>query len=78
MAGALLHTLNHSFFKSLLFMGAGNIYTATHTTSLDDLGGLGKRMPVTAILFLVGTLAICALPPLSGFVSRVSDLYGSA
>ncbi|MFR4026369.1 MAG: proton-conducting transporter membrane subunit [Alistipes indistinctus] len=70
MAGALLHTLNHSFFKSLLFMGAGNIYTATHTTSLDDLGGLGKRMPVTAILFLVGTLAICALPPLSGFVSE--------
>ncbi|MFQ8807272.1 MAG: proton-conducting transporter membrane subunit [Alistipes indistinctus] len=70
MAGALLHTLNHSFFKSLLFMGAGNIYAATHTTSLDDLGGLGKRMPVTAILFLVGTLAICALPPLSGFVSE--------
>ena len=70
MAGALLHTLNHSFFKSLLFMGAGNIYTATHTTSLDDLGGLGKRMPVTATLFLVGTLAICALPPLSGFVSE--------
>ena len=70
MAGALLHTLNHSFFKSLLFMGAGNIYTATQTTSLDDLGGLGKRMPVTAILFLVGPLAICALPPLSGFVSE--------
>ena len=45
MAGALLHTLNHSFFKSLLFMGAGNIYTATHTTSLDDLGGY-RALPI--------------------------------
>ena len=52
IAGALLHTANHSFFKPLLFFGAGNILSATHTTSLDSLGGLGRHMPLTALLFL--------------------------
>ncbi len=71
IAGALLHTLNHSFFKSLLFFGAGNILSQTRTTSLDALGGLGRHLPVTGLLFLVGTAAICALPPLNGFVSEL-------
>ena len=70
MAGALLHTLNHSFFKSLLFFGAGNLYAEAHTTALDRFGGVARQMPVTAILFLAGTAAICALPPLNGFVSE--------
>ena len=70
MAGALLHTLNHSFFKSLLFFGAGNLYAEAHTTTLDRFGGAARQMPVTAILFLAGTAAICALPPLNGFVSE--------
>ncbi|MEG1759186.1 MAG: proton-conducting transporter membrane subunit [Alistipes sp.] len=70
ICGALLHVVNHSFFKSLLFFGAGNILSQTHTTSLNDLGGLAKSMPLTALLFLVGTTAICALPPLNGFVSE--------
>ena len=70
MAGALLHTLNHSFFKSLLFFGAGNLYAEAHTTALDRFGGVARQMPVTAILFLVSTAAICALPPLNGFVSE--------
>jgi len=70
ICGALLHTLNHSFFKTLLFFGAGNLYTCTHTTSIDKLGGLAKSMPLTALLFLVATAAICALPPLNGFVSE--------
>ena len=69
-AGALLHTVNHSFFKSLLFFGAGNIYAEAHTTTLDRFGGVARQMPVTAILFLTGTAAICALPPLNGFVSE--------
>ncbi len=76
MSGALLHTVNHSMFKTLLFFGAGNIYTATHTTSIEALGGLAKRMPVTALLFAVATVAICALPPLSGFVSEFMIYYG--
>lgn len=69
-AGALLHTLNHSLFKSLLFYGAGNVYQATHTMDIEKLGGLGKRMPHTAFLFLVASLAICGLPPFNGFVSE--------
>ncbi len=71
IAGALLHTLNHSFFKSLLFFGAGNVLTQTGTTSLDSLGGAARHMPLTAILFLVGTAAICTLPPFNGFVSEL-------
>lgn len=70
MCGALLHTLNHSLFKSLLFFGAGNVYSQTHTTSLDKLGGVAKSMPMTAILFLIAAMAISALPPLNGFVSE--------
>lgn len=76
MAGALLHTLNHSFFKSLLFFGAGNVLTQTRTLSLDALGGLGKHMPVSALLFLAGAAAICALPPLNGFVSELLIYLG--
>lgn len=69
-AGALLHTLNHSLFKSLLFYAAGNVYQATHTMNIEHLGGIGKRMPHTSILFLFAALAICGLPPFNGFVSE--------
>ncbi|MEP7111108.1 MAG: proton-conducting transporter membrane subunit [Ferruginibacter sp.] len=69
-AGALLHTLNHSLFKSLLFYSAGNVYQATHTMDIEKLGGLGKQMPHTSSLFLIAALAICALPPFNGFVSE--------
>jgi hydrogenase-4 component B len=70
-AGGLLHILNHAFFKCLLFYAAGAVYRATHTIDLERLGGLAKRMPQTAALFLVGGLAISALPPLNGFVSEI-------
>ena len=76
LGGALLHTVNHSFFKTLLFLGTGNVYAATHTTAIDALGGVGKRMPVTGTVFLVAVLAICALPPLSGFVSEFLIYFG--
>lgn len=69
-AGAMLHTLNHSLFKSLLFFGAGNVYQSTHTMNVEHLGGLSKRMPQTAFLFLVPALAICGLPPFNGFISE--------
>ncbi|MDP4204809.1 MAG: proton-conducting transporter membrane subunit [Bacteroidota bacterium] len=68
--GALLHTLNHSLFKSLLFYGAGNVYQARHTMDIEALGGLIKRMPRSAFLFLIGSLAICGFPPFNGFVSE--------
>jgi len=70
MAGCLLHVWNHSFFKSLLFMGAGSVLHATGTRNIDSLGGLAKKMPWTSVLFLVGAVAICGLPPLNGFISE--------
>ncbi len=74
-SGALLHTLNHSLFKSLLFYSAGNVLQATHTASIERLGGLIKKMPQTTILFLIGAVAICGLPPLNGFISEFL-IYG--
>ena len=79
-AGGLLHILNHSLFKSLLFYGAGSVYQQTHTLEVERLGGLIKRMPQTAALFLVAAIAICGLPPLNGFISEYlifSGIYSS-
>lgn len=67
---ALFHVLNHSFFKSLLFFGAGAVLTATGERDMDKLGGLIHRMPATSALFLIGCVAISALPPFNGFVSE--------
>ena len=69
-AGTLLHTLNHSLFKSLLFFSAGSVYQQTHTRDMEKLGGLVNRMPQTAVLFLLGGMAISGLPPFNGFVSE--------
>jgi hydrogenase-4 component B len=69
-AGALLHVLNHGLFKSLLFQGAGSVLHATGTRDFSAFGGLGRRMPATALTFLVGAVAISGLPPLNGFVSE--------
>ena len=69
-SGALLHTLNHSLFKSLLFYSTGNVYQLAHSVNIESLGGLIKKMPKTAILFLIGSLAICGLPPFNGFISE--------
>jgi formate hydrogenlyase subunit 3/multisubunit Na+/H+ antiporter MnhD subunit len=70
MTAALLHALNHSLFKSLLFFGAGAVLTATAERDIERLGGLIHPMPQTAFLFLGGCMAISALPPLNGFVSE--------
>ena len=76
MCGALLHIVNHSLFKTMLFFSAGNIYSRMHTTAMNQMGGLAKHMPVTAILMLFATVAICALPPLNGFVSELLIYIG--
>jgi hydrogenase-4 component B len=68
--GSLLHVLNHSLFKSLLFYAAGAVYQATHTRNIEEMGGLAKKMPKTAGLFLLGSLSICGLPPFNGFISE--------
>jgi hydrogenase-4 component B len=67
---AFYHTVSHAVFKSLLFLGAGSVMYGAHTRNIEKLGGLIKQMPKTAIAFLVGSAAISALPPLSGFVSE--------
>jgi formate hydrogenlyase subunit 3/multisubunit Na+/H+ antiporter MnhD subunit len=69
-AGGLLHIFNHSLFKSLLFYSAGSVYQQTHTRNIDHLGGLMKKMPKTAMFFLLGALAISGLPPFNGFISE--------
>jgi hydrogenase-4 component B len=74
-SGALLHTLNHSLFKSLLFYCAGNVSQASKTLNIEHLGGLIKKMPQTAFLFLIAAIAICGLPPLNGFISEFL-IYG--
>jgi len=70
LVAALYHALNHAVFKGLLFLGAGSILHATGLRNLNDMGGLIRGMPRTAFYFLVGALAISALPPLNGFVSE--------
>ncbi len=69
-AAALLHILNHSLYKSLLFFASGNIYRQMHSRNMEHFGGLIRLMPQTAILFLIGAIAIGGLPPLNGFVSK--------
>src|SRR6185503_15644587 len=70
LTAVLYHTLNHAFFKSLLFLATGSVLHATKERSLGKLGGLIHRMPWVAWLALVGTLAIAGIPPLNGFVSE--------
>jgi formate hydrogenlyase subunit 3/multisubunit Na+/H+ antiporter MnhD subunit len=70
LVAALYHTVNHALFKALLFLGAGAILHHAHERDIEHMGGLIRRMPQTAFLFLVGCIAISGLPPLNGFVSE--------
>jgi len=76
MAGAVLHVWNHGLFKALLFFAAGAVIHATGTRDIEHLGGLAKRMPQTALMFLIGAVAICGLPPLNGFISELFIYLG--
>jgi multicomponent Na+:H+ antiporter subunit D len=70
--GGLFHLLNHALFKALLFMTAGAILYATGARRVSQLGGLAARMPITALCFLVGALAIAGFPPFNGFFSKLT------
>ena len=76
-SGALLHVLNHAFFKTALFMGAGSVVHSCGTRQIEQMGGLAKKMPITATLSTLAAIAICGLPPLNGFVSEFL-IYSSA
>jgi multicomponent Na+:H+ antiporter subunit D len=71
IAGGLFHLLNHAVAKSLLFLTSGSVQQATGTRDLEEMGGLAKRMPITAATSLVGSLSIAGVPPLGGFWSKL-------
>jgi hydrogenase-4 component B len=75
-AGGILHVLNHSIFKSLLFFATGGVYQKTHTLNIERLGGLVKFMTFSAVAFLAGSIAISGLPPFNGFVSEFFIYWG--
>ncbi len=70
LAGGLLHFVNHMFFKNLLFLCAGAVFISTGTDKMDQLGGLGRKMPLTFICFMIGVLSISGVPLFSGFISK--------
>lgn len=76
-AGAFIHCINHALFKPLLFLASGIIIHQTGTRDIDRMGGLAKRLPMLSPLVLIGSLAICGLPPLNGFVSELFLYVGA-
>jgi len=70
MAGALLHSVNHALFKSMLFFTVGNVHHATGTVNMDELGGLVHHARATSLVFLLGAIAISGIPPFNGFISE--------
>lgn len=70
VAGGLMHLVNHMMLKDTLFLGAGCIMAQIHVDSLDQLGGLGRKMPITFGLFLFAGLSLSGIPPLNGFSSK--------
>jgi NADH-quinone oxidoreductase subunit L len=80
-APAMFHLTTHAFFKALLFLGAGSVIVALHhEQNIWNMGGLRKKMPVTFWTFTIGALALCGVPPLSGFYSKdgiLSDAYAT-
>ncbi|MBC7389727.1 MAG: hypothetical protein H7329_10980, partial [Opitutaceae bacterium] len=75
LCGSLLHVINHSMFKCLLFLAAGSVQKSINMMNMNLMGGLIKTMPVTSLLFLIASLSICGLPPFNGFISQFL-LYG--
>jgi NADH-quinone oxidoreductase subunit L len=75
---AMYHLTTHAFFKALLFLGAGAVIHAVHTNDIRQMGGLFSRMKITSTLFLIGTLALCGVYPLSGFWSKDGILHLTA
>lgn len=76
IGGALLHVINHAIFKALLFLGAGAVIHVSGTREIDRTGGLIRLLPRTGLFFLVGSVAICGLPPLNGFISELLVYLG--
>ena len=70
-SAGIFHLLTHACFKALLFLGAGSVIMGMHhEQDMRKMGGLARKMPITYLCFLIGTLALCALPPFAGFFSK--------
>jgi len=76
-SAGMFHLTTHAFFKALLFLAAGSVIHAMHSNNIWDMGGLGKKMPITAIVFIIGSLAIAGVPPLAGFWSKETVLMAA-
>ena len=76
--GGIFHLINHAIYKSLLFFCAGAIMYATGIRTIQDLGGLGRRMPITSACFFVGALALSGMPPFNGFMSKITIFLAAA
>lgn len=70
VAGGLMHFVNHMLLKDTLFLVAGAVMVSTHASMLDELGGLGRKMPITFAIFLFAGLSLAGIPPLNGFTSK--------
>jgi len=76
VGAAMLYLFTHAFFKALLFLGSGSVIHATEQQEVDHLGGFWDKMPITAVTFVVGALAMAGLVPLSGFWAKDEILVG--
>ena len=74
----LFHMLNHALAKSLLFLAAGSVIYSTGARGISNLGGLAKKMPITAFCFFVGAFAVSGLPPFNGFQSKLALFVAGA
>ena len=70
LGAGTFHLITHAFFKALLFLGAGSVIHGSHVQDIREMGGLFKKMPHTAITFIIASLALSGIPPLSGFWSK--------
>jgi len=76
--GGIFHLVNHAIYKALLFLAAGSVMYATGIRSIHDLGGLGRKMPITSACFFVGALALSGFPPFNGFMSKITIYLAAA
>ena len=75
VGAAMFHLFTHAFFKALLFLGSGSVIHATHHQEVEGLGGLRKKMPITTVTFIIGSLALSGIPIFAGFFSKDEILH---
>jgi formate hydrogenlyase subunit 3/multisubunit Na+/H+ antiporter MnhD subunit len=76
--GGLFHLVTHAAAKALLFLSVGAVIYATSARSISELGGLSKRMPITAVCFFIGAFSIAGMPPFGGFMSKLTIFMAGA